>query len=326
MAYHTLNSANARHIAEISEESCGFITRVMWSPQARALAVAYGGGVLLWRDGFGGEADARFEHSAPIKDIAFSADGKWLAAASSDTYIYLLDIELKVIASFQGANAVDSIATSPDGRYIAAGCANGTIQHFDLKSRQRQDIPAHEAEISRMRFISNTLLLSGARDGTLKLWNTSTASAIATLQRMAERDQMIWAQHIGDSQEKEVIHRLPHPVWVRDIALYRDHAAAAWKDGSISLYSLADQNLSPIRAFEAHENGVDALAFSLDGRLLASGGRDDSIKLWNVETGDLLAVLAGHNKPVLTLAFAVNDLFLISGSGDNKLKLWGVEG
>lgn len=326
MAFHTLNIQNASRIAEISEETCGFITRIAWSPQARALAVAYGGGVSLWRDGFGGEADARFEHSAPIKDVAFSPDGKWLAAASSDTFVYILDTQLKVMTSFQATNAVDCVAISPDGRFIAAGCADGTVQHTDLKTREHQAIPAHETEISRMRFISNQQLISGSRDGSLKLWNLSDKTVINSVQHIASQDQAIWLQRVDGAQEKEVITTLPHPVWVRDIAMYGDQAAVAWKDGSITLYSLRDKKLSLIRAIEAHEHGVDALAFSSDGTLLASGGRDNTIKLWNVSTGELLTTLTSHRKPVLALAFAVNDLFVISGSGDNTLKLWGVEG
>ncbi len=325
MAFHTLDLATAASMTEIAEESCGFITRAAWSQAAGALAVAYGGGVLLWRGGFGGEADARFEHSAPIKDVAFSHAGKWLAAASSDTFVYLLDAQLKVITSFQAANAVDCAAVSPDDRFIAAGCANGTIQHIDLKTGERQDIPAHDAEISRMRFLSNTLLLSGSRDGSLKLWNLNDKAVIDSVQRTAERDQAIWAQRPGSAQEKEILHLLPLPIWVRDIAISGDQAAVAWKDGLVTLYSLKDRKLSALRTLEAHENGVDAAAFSSDGSLLASGGRDDLIKLWNAATGDLLTTLSSHDKPVLTLTFAVNDLFLISGSGDNTLKLWGVE-
>lgn len=75
----------------------------------------------------------------------------------------------------------------------------------------------------------------------------------------------------------------------------------------------------------AHNPWVTAIAMSRDGRWLASGGLDDTIKLWNLETGDLVHTLAGHSKPVNCLAISPDSQLLASGSDDNTLKLWNIE-
>ena len=72
----------------------------------------------------------------------------------------------------------------------------------------------------------------------------------------------------------------------------------------------------------AHPDGVDTVAFSPDGALLATGGRDGLVKVWDAQTGAELISLSGHERPVLTVAFSPTGGMLISGSGDNTLRAW----
>jgi WD40 repeat protein len=66
------------------------------------------------------------------------------------------------------------------------------------------------------------------------------------------------------------------------------------------------------------------VAFSPDGTLLATGGRDSQIRIWRVDTGEELVTLSDHSKPVLSLSFNPTGTLLVSGSGDNFVKLWVV--
>ena len=69
--------------------------------------------------------------------------------------------------------------------------------------------------------------------------------------------------------------------------------------------------------------GLYGLAFSPNGKLLASAGCDRTVKLWNVASGQLLRTL-GHADEVMAVAFSTDGPLLVSGGRDNQVYLWGV--
>ena len=76
---------------------------------------------------------------------------------------------------------------------------------------------------------------------------------------------------------------------------------------------------------EGHDDSVRSISFSPNGKTLASGSGDKTIKLWNLETGKEICTLKGHDKFVWSVSFSPNGKTLASGSGDNTIKLWNKE-
>ncbi|GCA83027.1 protein TolB [Microcystis aeruginosa NIES-2522] len=79
------------------------------------------------------------------------------------------------------------------------------------------------------------------------------------------------------------------------------------------------------RNLEGHHGNVISVNFSPDGKTLVSGSDDNTIKLWNVETGQEIRTLKGHHGNVTSVNFSPDGKTLVSGSWDRTIKLWNVE-
>lgn len=77
-----------------------------------------------------------------------------------------------------------------------------------------------------------------------------------------------------------------------------------------------------VRTLRGQEDWVGRIAWSPDGRLLASPSKDTTIRLWDAETGQCLRTLTGHDNTVIAVAFDPTGRTLASASDDKKVKLW----
>ena len=76
---------------------------------------------------------------------------------------------------------------------------------------------------------------------------------------------------------------------------------------------------------ERVDSGVTSVCFSPDGRLVASGYLDDLVRIWDVQTGQLVERLQGHRNSVYTVAFTPDGAGLVSGSLDRTLMFWNIQ-
>ena len=70
---------------------------------------------------------------------------------------------------------------------------------------------------------------------------------------------------------------------------------------------------------------VSYVKFSYDGLLLAASSIDQTIKIWDVRTGELIKTLKGHTNRVVSVAFTPDDNFLVSGCYDETIKIWDIK-
>ncbi|WP_396753935.1 WD40 repeat domain-containing protein, partial [Microcystis aeruginosa] len=78
------------------------------------------------------------------------------------------------------------------------------------------------------------------------------------------------------------------------------------------------------KTLTGHSREVLSVVYSPDGRYLASGSWDKTIKIWDVATGKQLRTLTGHSSPVYSVVYSPDGRYLASGSGDETIKIWRV--
>ena len=158
-------------------------------------------------------------------------------------------------------------------------------------------ILSHSMRISSIALSADgKRVLTGSKDNTVKLWETSTGAMLRTFEG--------------------------HTDPVNSVALSGDgrQALSGSDDKTLKLWDTATGAL--LRTFRGHSAGVNSVALSADGRRALSGSDDKTIKLWNASTGVLLRTFRGHLGAVTSVAFSPDGRKVLSGSGDNTLKLW----
>ena len=100
------------------------------------------------------------------------------------------------------------------------------------------------------------------------------------------------------------------------------------KKSQISNLKSQISNDSCLQTFTGHGglfSGVNSVAISPDNQFLASGSDDKTIRLWNIETGQVIASLLGHTNFVQSVAFSPDGTILASASDDKTIKLWDLQ-
>lgn len=93
----------------------------------------------------------------------------------------------------------------------------------------------------------------------------------------------------------------------------------------IWIYEIRQDMVKEIDLLTGHTDSVYTIAYSRDGRMLASGSWDNTIRLWDGQTGLLIETLEGHTDKVNCVVFSGDGNFLASGSNDKTVKLWDIE-
>ena len=96
--------------------------------------------------------------------------------------------------------------------------------------------------------------------------------------------------------------------------------------GNATLWHVAEETEAAdrpqVRRFDGHKDNVFSLAVSPDDRTLATGSYDGEVRLWSVDSGELLHSISAHNAAVFSLSFRADGRVFASASGDRTVKLW----
>jgi WD40 repeat protein len=273
-------------------------------------------------------------HNGAIRSLVFAGDGRSYVSAGADGQVIRWSIEEKpgkdeADVSVEpgsrlrtGSTAIQTQVLAPDGRTVATGDQDNRVILWDVRTgRPRRTLLGHRGPVTALVFSPDGRRLASVSAPLDRLFKSGGSSAKST----PLRHPSPWQVQVWDVDTGKALHSLE---W--DAAVLGAFTAAAFSpDGRMMVLARGHRVTVWDVSTGAQEAdlavgtaNVTALAFRGDGKELASGSADGTVRLWQVGTWTQRSLLRGHTNAVRALAFARDGRTLASGGADRSVRLW----
>lgn len=213
------------------------------------------------------------------------------------------------------ADAIRQFIQPGDGTVIVAA-EDGLIVVLDSSGQVQRTLTRHaHGGIQSLAFAPDAPMLAvGSANGFVEIWDADQGERVNAL---PEHGGAVQSVAFGSSADL-----FATGVGERIGSLVFDDTVRIWQGAEKQAAHQFGGELEAVAGCSTFRNSV---AFSRDGRLLASGSHDFTVKVWDVATGELAQTLDGHRSSVFGVAFSPDSAYLASASDDGFVRVWRTE-
>ncbi|KYR00136.1 WD40 repeat-containing protein [Tieghemostelium lacteum] len=283
-------------------------------------------------------------HTNWVLQVAWSPDSKKIATAGMDGDIRLWNPEtgkqigkpLKGHTKFITGLAWEPFHLNPNCVRLASSSKDTTVKIWDTESnRCLMSLSGHTMSVTCVKWSGEGLIYSGSQDRTIRVYNTTEGRLVRLLEGHAHWVNTLALNTDAVLRSGPFDHTGKHYETLelaQEAALKRYQEVKANSKGLEILASGSDDftvivwnpsvTKTQVSRLTGHQQLINLISFSPDGRLFASASFDKSIKLWDSASGKFLGNFRGHVGAVYQVCWSSDSRYLVSGSKDSTLKIW----